>query len=191
MRKKRDRVFLAALVLAGILGCNPIDGTDPYALWSTYTQPDGLFHFHYLSPPWEKQTTTSTAEQRFVVDVDGIPLANQGLPGDGMDARLIMIVKIYQGIPALAAAWSNVGYWIDKGANVGQLEAFHSEMGEEGVRIRAEGTDRFFTTVFHDLPEWGAVSMTVVGKENVDSSDIELLLESLEPTPASIRGLWF
>lgn len=191
MATKWKRALLVVAAGVGLLCCSPIDGRDPYALWKTYTHPGGLFHFHYLSPPWEKQSSSSSNTVRYVVEVDGIPLDELGLPGDGMESRLSMTVSVYSDTPAFAAAWLDLGDWLANGAVAEAAEGFQSESGVEGLNIRGEGRDRFFSAVYHDLSGGGSVSMIVVGKEDVHTSDIRLLLQSLEPALMTARGPQF
>lgn len=181
------KVLAAALFLC----CSPVDGKDPYALWETFTHPDGIYRFSYLSPPWKKLSTSNTSTQQFVVDRDGVPLENVGLPGDGVEARLSMEVELFFRMSAPEAASAHLKTWGENGARGDPSEVFESHGGAKGLRIWARASDRFITAVYHDLPGGDSVSMIVVGKDEVSSSDIVLLLESLEPSSEATRGIGF
>ncbi len=177
-------VSLVFCVCVVATSCDPVEGTDPYAIWNTFEHPDGFYHFHYLSPPWEPTSLVIPMRQAFVVDPDMEPLHNVGLAGDGLSARLEFVVEMILGADAETEANEKLNRWKSMGADTKRIESFFSEGGDKGFRIWARSTDRWITAAYLHRPAGGVVIMTVVGKENVDKPDITLLMKSLEPRPA-------
>ncbi|MCP4678608.1 MAG: hypothetical protein GY854_24465 [Deltaproteobacteria bacterium] len=189
MNRRQNITLLATTaivccVCALATSCDPVDGADPYAIWNTFEQSDDFYHFHYLSPPWEPTSLVIPTRQVFVVDPSTDPLPEIGLAGDGLSARLEFVVEMVFGIDAQAEAQARLDRWKNAGAETKRIESFVSEGGDEGFRTWARSTDRWITAVYLYHPMDGVVIMTVVGKENVDTQDITLLMKSLEPRPA-------
>ncbi|MCP4601896.1 MAG: hypothetical protein GY847_15515 [Proteobacteria bacterium] len=165
-----------------LVGCTPVDGSDPYALWETFENDE--YHFHYLSPPWKQVGTFNASLQVLAVDPNGEPLSEAELPGDGLDGHFNLIVR--QGVPhddAQGAAQEDLNRWKAQGATVEPLEPFRNAAGDQGVQALAHTHDRWITSVYHDLTNGGTVFMTVIGKIRVDTADITLMMKSLEPRP--------
>jgi hypothetical protein len=168
------------------IACQTVDGTDPYATWKTYSSSDELFHFHYLSPPWEKDSREGESYPLFVVDTDDDPLPERGMPGDGIGARLSLELAVEWQITALELAQEDLGNWEANGADVEPYQTVENRAGDEGIQVYARASDRWITAVYFSLAEDGVVAMKMAGKhDDLSSDDISLLLDGLEPRPAN------
>ncbi len=174
--------LIVLCLLLSVLGCTPHDGTDPYVLWETYEDPE--FHFRYLSPPFEVLSEPSSMPVLFAVDSDEKPFPMRGMPCDGIGARLCLETVVVEDILPQDAARQDLEDWKNRGAQVEPPEPFESVRGDIGVRIWSRSSDRWITACYQGLPAGDTVVMKIVGKHNdLDGSDILLLLQSLEPRP--------
>jgi hypothetical protein len=187
MRSSHFAPLWAALLAAVVtLGCDPVDGTDPYALWETYEDSTARYHFRYLSPPWEKPGAHDADGFRLIVGPGEDPLDEVGLPGDGLTSEMGLAVEIVRGVKAASAASADNVAWSKHGAEPEPVKEMENTAGDLGKRIAAAASDRSFTAVYFDLEGGDSVRLIVVGREDVDDPDVEMILESLEPR--SSRG---
>ena len=170
-------------------GCDPVDGTDPYALWETFDDSMGRFHFHYLRPPWEPVSMPVSAKQVFVVEqTDEEPLDSSWTDGDGPGARLVLIVTVFMVADAETVAAREMDAWKEAGGEVEPVDHFMSGSGDVGIWTGARGVDWRMLAVYYDLETIGSVAMRVAGElSNVDTADVMLLLKSLEPRPSEAK----
>jgi hypothetical protein len=178
-RTRLVRLAICALLAALGASCGTIDGTDPYALWRTYEDPGRAYHFHYPSPPWTKADDSAFALPVFEVDPDEDPLAE--LPA----ARLRLEARMYVPADLEDVLAIEVGTWHISGYSTSPHTEFVGGSGDVGVRLEARREERWVRQVFFEergtvvtLLIWGA------DRDDSDSPDLELLLESFEPRGA-------
>lgn len=184
MKQNTARIIYWIPVL--FIGCHTVDGNDPYATWKTYNSYDELFHFRYLSPPWEKDSGDGVLYPLFVVDSDNDPLPERGMPGDGIGARLSLELDVEWRTTVFEVAQADLGDWEANGAVVEPYQTVENRVGDDGIRVFARAADRWITAVYYSLEEDGVVAMKIAGKQDdLTSYDITLLLDGLEPRPAN------
>jgi hypothetical protein len=175
-RRSLAGLALAASVAALGAACDPVDGTDPYALWEVQAHPDGAFHFHYLAPPWEPADGFSDRAPVLLLDPTGEPPADAGDPG----ARVRL--EAWQGAAASVAeaAAARRERWQGAGYAVAAPETFANAAGDLGAVQRAAIGETRVVEVLFDTAD-GVVALSLWGRGRLDAGDFLLLLESFEP----------
>ena len=182
---KQSKLWVFCCILCAVCGCDSVDGTDPYAIWKTYQDPDELFHFHYLSPPWEKDLRDRQAVPIYVVEPHDEPLPVLGMPGDAIGARLSLQLEVTWDATPQDVSAADIRDWEAAGAEAEEGGPFQNRAGDPGLRVSAEAPDRWFTVVYFELDGDGVVAMQITGnRDDLQSDDIALLLRGLEPRPA-------
>ncbi len=184
MPSMRAAFVVTVLFFWTLPSCDPVDGTHPYALWDTFDHPEGIYHFHYLAPPWEKADVPFAVRQILYVGSARAPLSEMGIAGDGLQARFGCFVETTTDVDAIAAAEADAENLRHKGVQPDPIDWFESAGGDLGVQLKVRCPDRWIASVYHDLPEGGVIRMSVVGIEDTDTPDLVLLMESLEPRGA-------
>ena len=116
-------------------------------------------------------------------DAPAIPA--KGLPGDGLLFELGIEVEAIQSMNALELVQRDLERWTALGARAGPPEELHSSAGDVGFLLGAKSDDRFILAAYYDLESFGAATLRIIGKESLDSPDVELLVESFEPRAAN------
>ncbi|MDJ0764677.1 MAG: hypothetical protein QNJ97_16985 [Myxococcota bacterium] len=176
-------IALICVASGFMLACDPVDGTDPYALWETFEGAQASYRFRYLSPPWEDISPSDTTEWLLVVNPRAPAFNPAGLPGDGIRGQMILGVRTVGDGDAYDAAEADLAKWSEA------QEVFFAETaqpftnlkGDEGFRVSARSEDRYLTAAYWDLDGDNIGVMTIVGKHDLDTADIALLLRSFEP----------
>lgn len=167
-----------ALACAAALGvaCDPVDGTDPYALWRVCEHPLGAFHFHYLDPPWERVDDAPAEAPVLLLDGSGDAAGDAGAPG----ARVRLEAYHRAGVAVADEAAARGALWSAAGYAVGPPEAFSNRAGDEGVVQRAEADGLAVAEVM--LPGGGGVAvLSLWGEPSLAGEDFLLLLRGFEP----------
>jgi len=167
----RSIALAIAVAIAAAPGCER-EGEDPYALWETYDHPDGAFHFHYLSPPWEKADDHARRHPVLVV-----------VPSGGGDARLRLEAALTGEITEPAAADVERSALQDEGYEVEDPAAYESRAGDEGIMVRASGGSGWVIAVYQAGAE-GVAGLEIRGFDDAvgpDDADIRLLVAGFEP----------
>lgn len=173
------------------VGCDTVTGTEPYALWETYDDSDGRFHFHYLNPPWKSLSDATSSLQVFAVEPNDDGTVDLScMKGASRCARYVMEVEAFSVSNAERIAQDDIKEWKEEGAEVESLDPFMSRGGDEGVWTGARGDDWRVISVYFNLEidsfKFGAVAMRIAGDRDMGNmSDIMLLLKGLEPRPST------
>jgi len=155
--------------------CDPVDGTDPYALWEEFEHPTGAFHFHYLDPPWEPASGFSTQAPVFVLSQSSEPSVEAANPG----ARVRLEAYISEAASVADEAATRRGMWDEGEYVVGEPELFSNRAGDVGIVQRALRGESQVAEVF-----FGGGAVTVLslwGRGSIAGEDYRLLLEGFEP----------
>lgn len=176
-RQRRVAAIVAfAAALAGTAACDPVDGTDPYALWEAHEPADGAFHFHTLEPPWEAgEDGTADAPVR-VLD----PSGEAATPSTGPGARARVEARRVDAASAAEAAQSRRAGWEAAGYAVDAPEIFASRAHDLGVAQRAARGEIEAVDVLFERAD-GVVLLTLWGEGSLATDDFRLLLEGFEP----------
>jgi hypothetical protein len=176
-RLRRAAVLVAlASAFGGIFAaCDPVDGTETYALWEVCEHPTGAFHFHYLEPPWEAAPGFSAVAPVFLLDPSSEPSGQAGDPG----ARLRLEAYASEAAGVAEEAAVRRARWIEEGYIVDAPETFSNRAGDVGV-VQIASRDEFrVAEVFFDGD--GVAALSLWGAGSVGDEDCRLLLESFEP----------
>ena len=182
MNDRRRRIAfggIAALLCAAsaLAACDPIDGTDPYALWRVHEHPAGAFHFHTLEPPWAPMDAST--DERPLLGLDPSEAAPDA--GPGADARLEAYYRVgataAEELEARRASWQASGYTVEAGA------PFTNRAGDVGLSLRASDGDLDVVEVLFDSGV-GVVVLSLWGDGPFEGEDYALLMKGFEPRPS-------
>jgi hypothetical protein len=175
----RQALSLCALVVVTAAACDGPDGTDPYALWETFDQREGAFHFHYPAPPWEGWEGHDRLHAVLVLEPD--PDGDAEALGPGAAARLEAWAQsgrtpsdIYD---VRRQAWEALGYSVEG------PELWENGGGDEGILLRAASGSLRVREAMLSCPG-GAAAMSLWGSEAPDDPDMVLLLDGFAPGPS-------
>jgi hypothetical protein len=172
------RAALSVVCAAALFAaCDPIDGGDPYALWRAYEHPDGAFHFHALSPPWE-DATESIAEHPVLV-LDPSNASNEQDAGIVPGARARLEAFLADSSDIAAEASERRDLWQAAGYEVEDAVEFVNRAGDEGLAVRGVNEHLHFAEVLF-LSDEGVALLSLWGTAPFDD-DFALLMESFEP----------
>jgi hypothetical protein len=164
------------LALCGLCtACDPVDGTQMYALWEVCDHPAGAFHFHYLEPPWEKARGFSADAPVFLLDPSSEPSGQVDDPG----ARVRLEAYASEADSVAEEAEARRARWIDDGYIVDAPETFSNRAGDVGIVQRASFGGSRVAEVFFDGV--GIAVLSLWGRGSIGDEDYRLLLESFEP----------
>jgi hypothetical protein len=165
---------LAAVLSLGA-ACDPVDGTDPYALWNVFEHPTEAFHFHYLDPPWETAPGFSIQAPVFLLDPSSEPSAEAGDPGARvrLEAYCSEAVTVADEAAARRARWAGDGYAVE------EPELFSNRAGDVGIVQRASRGESQVAEVLFGAG--GVVVLSLWGRGSIAGEDFRLLLEGFEP----------
>jgi hypothetical protein len=155
--------------------CDPVDGTETYALWEVCEHPAGAFHFHYLEPPWEMAPGFSTEEPVFLLDPSSDPSGQADDPG----ARVRLEAYASEADSVADEAAARRARWIEDGYIVDAPETFSNRAGDVGVIQRASSGESRVAEVFFEAA--GVAALSLWGAGSIGGEDYRLLLESFEP----------
>jgi hypothetical protein len=172
---------LALFSASGLTGCATRDGTDPYALFETYKQPEGLYRFRYLSPPWVMTADDSAARQLLAVAPHRKDLGFE-LETGSLEARFKVVVEVLDTDSVKSAVALDTARWSDHGAEIGPFVIFASAGGAMGLRVEAVFLDRRMVSIYHALRGGGVGVMRAAAQERMDTDDMNLLFRGFEPT---------
>jgi hypothetical protein len=176
-------IVVSAVLLAGLLcaGCAIHDGSDSYAQWETYTDPQGRYSFKYLAPPWRAGADSTPDRVTFIVQSED-DVAEYHVVHSRLGARLVLEVEVSTRLSAEELAIQDVNDWEENSYyEVFEFEEFSNMADTRGIQVWADAPDRTITAVYLNLLDTGAVVMRIAGRVNVDCDDVDLLLRSLEP----------
>ena len=170
--------------LSELSGCATDGGTDPYALFETYEQPDGLYRFRYLSPPWVMKDDDDDGRQLLAVSPNRDELGFE-LEKGSLEARFKAIVEVLDADSVKSAVTGDAARWSDRGADIGPFVTFASAGGAVGLRVETVFLDRRMVSVYHGLRGGGVAVMRAAAQESMDTDDMSLLFRGFEPIGSS------
>jgi hypothetical protein len=174
------RAAIASAAIAALgAACDPVDGTDPYALWRACEHPGGAFHFHYLDPPWEKIDDAPAEAPVLLLDEAGEDAEDAGTPG----ARVRLEAYDRAGGTVAGEADARRADWTASGYAVGAPETFTNRAGDEGVVQRASGAGLGVAEVMFASGD-GVAVLSLWGESSFTGEDFLLLMRSFEPRPS-------
>lgn len=162
-------------------GCASVEGADEYALFDTYTSPDGAYQFRYLSPPWVFVEDDEAGERQLLaVSPENDNIGFQ-IERGFLNARFKMVVEVLDGESVRSAVVRDLERWDERGADVGAPGTFESIGGNLGLRVDVDFTDRHLVSVYHNLEPASVVVMRVAAQETLETHDMALLFRGLAP----------
>lgn len=169
-------IFVGVLMAVSLSSCGN-DGSEPYALWSRYSHPDGDFSFHYLAPPWTRHGDSTQIHP--VMTVHTYSEATSG----GLGARMRLEAWSEENEMALDVAFARYDYWLDEGYEVEGVDDFVNTQGDEGFAIVAEWDGHHVREVIYASGE-GCVVLSLWTHGDRYESDVDLLVNSFRSADA-------
>ncbi len=167
-------------LIVPLLGCAEADGADPYALFKTFEQQDGLYRFRYLSPPWKLLEDDEEADRQRLAIAPEAGDRDDDPDDDSLDARMVMVVERLEVGTVRDAVAADVVEWSGR-AEVSPFYTFTSTNGAVGLRIEAVFPDRRSVCIYHRLANGQAAVMRVTARERLDTPDMTRLFRGFEP----------
>jgi hypothetical protein len=174
-------LVIAVVAFSQLVSCADADGSDPYALWDTYTHVDGVYFFRYLAPPWAFVEVDDNTDSQ-VIAVAPLPdRIDASIETGALHARFKSVVSLRNHTSATAEASADMEHFLEIALETGKVEPFVSAGGHEGFHLSVRLSDRNLRNVYFDVSESRVVVMQLAGRESIAGADFSLLLKGLEP----------
>lgn len=172
MRIKILHFLIFGVVCCFCLGCEQ-DGEDPYSLWRKYSHPEGDFSFYYLTPPFYRSSSSTSAHPVLLVEGYDTPQR------EGLDARIKVEAWVS---PRSYFELNNERFdrWRQLGYEVVHNLDYVNHYGQNGAIIEVENKERWALEVIFERND-GCVILSAWTAERGLREDISLLVASFRP----------